>query len=265
MARLTSLAENVVTGAVHVQAIGSLSLWLTMSLLVLTGISTDGNRDHHGVGYGGSRIVLAFASPTQSRKLLAMGGGGGGGGGGERGHRFSKLRLSESTSTSSRTGSVHAVSSGRLLQSTIESQWLDPHNGARSHVGVAGLTWSNTVASSAESWARTLAETCEMYHASDSGYGENLYMAWSSGPIDITPTEVVQSWGGERVDYDYETNTCRADRQCGHYTQMVWRNTKEVGCAITSCTLVRDGETYNAQIAVCRYNPPGNYVGERPY
>jgi pathogenesis-related protein 1 len=44
---------------------------------------------------------------------------------------------------------------------------------------------------------------------------------------------------------------------CGHYTQIVWRNTKAVGCAV--------GGKGAREVWVCDYDPPGNYVGQRPY
>jgi PadR family transcriptional regulator len=44
---------------------------------------------------------------------------------------------------------------------------------------------------------------------------------------------------------------------CGHYTQIVWSNTREVGCGVA-----RDS---NREVWVCNYNPPGNWIGERPY
>jgi hypothetical protein len=52
---------------------------------------------------------------------------------------------------------------------------------------------------------------------------------------------------------------CRVNRTAvvGHYTQIVWRNTQSVGCA-----LVGNGRT---DFLVCRYSPAGNFYGERPY
>jgi hypothetical protein len=43
----------------------------------------------------------------------------------------------------------------------------------------------------------------------------------------------------------------------GHYTQVVWRATGEVGCALAS------GQ--REDILVCRYAEAGNYRGERPF
>ena len=52
----------------------------------------------------------------------------------------------------------------------------------------------------------------------------------------------------------------------GHYTQMVWKDTKEVGCAIaTSNGKTSDGMAGVVAYLVCRYTPPGNMNGEKPF
>lgn len=67
---------------------------------------------------------------------------------------------------------------------------------------------------------------------------------------------MIQAWADEVVDYNYKKNTCAKDKLCGHYTQIVWRDTREVGCAKKNYT---DGR-WKGVIWVCRYSPPGNYV-----
>ncbi|CAG0911739.1 unnamed protein product, partial [Cyprideis torosa] len=86
-----------------------------------------------------------------------------------------------------------------------------------------------------------------MQHRSHAGknprqYGENLFWAsplsWSDGrvePQQISAAEVANEWAIEAQHYDYGSNSCRPGEQCGHYTQMVWRDTRQVGCAMTLC------------------------------
>ena len=149
---------------------------------------------------------------------------------------------------------------------------LATHNQVRAAVGVPPLRWSGAMAAYAQQWAEHLAANnrCTMQHRSHAhanrlDVGENLYwgspLRWSDGRIEvqrIAPAKVAQDWADERSDYDYARNTCRAGAQCGHYTQMVWRSTTEVGCAMTVCP-------DQGQLWVCNYNPPGNWVGEKPY
>ncbi|OQW92036.1 MAG: hypothetical protein BWK79_15550 [Beggiatoa sp. IS2] len=130
------------------------------------------------------------------------------------------------------------------------------HNVWRQKVSVPDLTWSDEAAKVAQGWADSLKEQgCDMKHNPNRGpYGENIY--WSSG---FTPTskDVVDAWGNEISDYNYATNSCASGKMCGHYTQVVWRDTQQVGCGKASCG--------NQQIWVCNYSPPGNYIGEKPY
>ena len=69
---------------------------------------------------------------------------------------------------------------------------------------------------------------------------------------------MVDGWGSEVADYDYDANSCKPGRMCGHYTQLVWSSTERVGCGKGVCG---DGSV----IWACRYDPPGNWVGEWPY
>ncbi|PKI53176.1 hypothetical protein CRG98_026437 [Punica granatum] len=45
---------------------------------------------------------------------------------------------------------------------------------------------------------------------------------------------------------------------CGHYTQVVWRNSVRLGCAKIRCIT---GGTFIG----CNYDPPGNFIGQQPY
>lgn len=133
---------------------------------------------------------------------------------------------------------------------------LAAHNKWRQQVNVPALSWSSSAASIAQAWANNLqSRGCVMEHNPNRGnYGENIYWSFGFSP---TPANVVDSWGEEIKDYDYATNTCQAGKVCGHYTQVVWRDTQEVGCGKASCN--------DEQVWVCNYSPPGNWVGQKPY
>lgn len=141
---------------------------------------------------------------------------------------------------------------GQASAETIRREILEAHNRVRSGVGVPPLVWWDRLAAVAQGWANQLVLEGRLHHRASPQYGENLYLI-SGGRA--TPNDVVSSWAGEAEDYDYRTNTCHG--RCGHYTQIVWRSTKAVGCAVARS---RDIEVW-----VCEYSPPGNYVGERPY
>jgi pathogenesis-related protein 1 len=67
----------------------------------------------------------------------------------------------------------------------------------------------------------------------------------------VSGSDVVDAWGRESADYDAVHNTCAANRQCGHYAQLVWATTREVGCGMSVCPTL-------GQVWVCNYRPAGN-------
>ncbi|WP_275593164.1 pathogenesis-related family 1 protein [Streptomyces deccanensis] len=127
-------------------------------------------------------------------------------------------------------------------------------NQARADVGVPPLVWDESVAAQARSWARLRVADCELVH-SNSRYGENL--AKGSSPR-YSLADAARLWLDEKSDYDRPSNSCVNDRECLHYTQLVWRASTRVGAAKARCG---NGWTY----VVANFDPPGNWVGRRPY
>ena len=118
--------------------------------------------------------------------------------------------------------------------------------------------------------ARNYAAQCNFAHnPSIAGiFGENIYAAGSTTtPVTVTGTDVVSDWASEAANYFYSTNTCATGQTCGHYTQLVWRNTTAVGCAIQQCTTNSPfGTSFpDWAFAVCDFSPPGNVDGVWPY
>ncbi len=140
---------------------------------------------------------------------------------------------------------------------------VERHNYWREKVDSPPLVWSEELAAYAQEWANELKKSnkCKMEHRPDKGkfaqlYGENLY--WSKGK-NRAPIEVVDAWASELEYWNEETLECNKEWwYCGHYTQLVWHTSTEVGCAMVTC----DG---GEELWVCNYNPPGNWIGEKPY
>jgi len=135
---------------------------------------------------------------------------------------------------------------------TFSTEMLAAHNRVRAGVKVPPLAWSAKLAEVAAKWADHLLSTGRFEHQGRNPYGENLFEARGGT---VSAAEVVADWASEAADYDYRTNTCRG--VCGHYTQLVWRGTRAVGCA--------SAERGGRQVVACEYDPPGNWKGQRPW
>ena len=162
----------------------------------------------------------------------------------------------QETAKRDRTGEA----SGSDMSGEEVQKLLREHNRVRSDVGVAPLTWSSSIAAHAQEWANHLAGTdCRMEHRPKTGkwagsYGENLFIGTVGfyGVVDA-----VQAWESEKRLYDGGPISRSNFMKVGHYTQMVWEDTGEIGCGKTEC----EGKV----IIVCNYDPPGNVLGEKPY
>ncbi|KAJ5924302.1 hypothetical protein N7466_008489 [Penicillium verhagenii] len=131
------------------------------------------------------------------------------------------------------------------------------------------IVWNETLVEYARKWA----ETCIWKH-SDGPYGENLAFGYANA------TAAVEAWGDEGELYNFEKPTGFTEAT-GHFTQLVWKATEEVGCAAVNCGYTedmskvrRDGEKLASRTAadgssraqgwyvVCEYTPAGNVVGD---
>ncbi len=140
---------------------------------------------------------------------------------------------------------------------------LAAHNAVRAAVHVPPLAWSDTLAEQARSWAEFLAGTGTIAHSPGwmlAGEGENI---WMGGGARFKPDDMVGMWADEQAWYHGEpVGRGRSPHLVGHYTQIVWRGTTRVGCGYVA---VPDKLYVQREYLVCRYSPPGNIIGQRPY
>lgn len=138
---------------------------------------------------------------------------------------------------------------------------LAAQNRERAALGLEPLRWNPALAGSAAQWADRLAATGRFEHAPEAAVdpqGENL---WAGTRGFYSVEAMVNGWLREKryfkpgVFPDNSTTGRHAD--VGHYTQIVWRRTHEVGCAIATGAA--------EDVLVCRYSEAGNYQGESPY
>ncbi|MDX2088195.1 MAG: CAP family protein [Kofleriaceae bacterium] len=126
---------------------------------------------------------------------------------------------------------------------------VDAHNRYREKHCAPPLTWSPKIAEVAQTWADSLkAKGCAFGHSNNNKYGENL-AAGTTGAL--PPEAVVAMWYDEVAKYSFKKPGF--SMETGHFTQVVWTTTTEVGCGMAQCK--------GMDIWVCNYAPPGNWEG----
>ncbi|XP_060756952.1 cysteine-rich venom protein DIS2, partial [Neoarius graeffei] len=142
----------------------------------------------------------------------------------------------------------------------VQDEIVHIHNTFRREVvptasNMLKMKWNEEVAASAQKWA----DTCAMAHGPTTSrmlgsyeMGENLFKASQALPW----TDVVRAWHDEVANYNYSTGSING-KVVGHYTQVIWFSSYEVGCGVTKC-----GNNYFYD---CQYYRAGNYKGVPPY
>ena len=147
------------------------------------------------------------------------------------------------------------------VSTNLEQRLLAAQNLERERLGLTPLRWNPQLAEAAGQWADRLARAHRFEHAPENPVapqGENL---WEGTRDYFPPESMVDAWAREKKFFKigiFPDNSTTGDvEDVGHYTQLVWRDTSEVGCAIA-----RNAED---DVLVCRYSQAGNYIGERPF
>ncbi|KAL0958753.1 hypothetical protein HGRIS_014077 [Hohenbuehelia grisea] len=132
-----------------------------------------------------------------------------------------------------------------------KAAYLAAHNSYRKSRGAKSLAWSDDLAASAQKWANR----CVFEHSRGAvgDYGENL--VYSSAP-NFSIEYGIKMWTDEEKDYN------PLSPMYSHFTQVVWKDTKKLGCAMKVCDGSTDSRMKNAKFIVCEYSPPGNVIGK---
>lgn len=136
---------------------------------------------------------------------------------------------------------------------------LSGHNSERKQIGLPPLVWSDKLAFEAYQWAKQLAADGRMQHSSSrkrGGAGENL---WAGTIGYYRMSDAMRAFLSEKRDFKSgifpDVSRSGKWQNVGHYSQIIWPETQEVGCALAR------GQTYD--FLVCRYWPAGNIIGQR--
>jgi hypothetical protein len=149
------------------------------------------------------------------------------------------------------------------LTSNRSARLLAAQNRERDAAGLPLLKWDDRLARSSLAWAEHLKRIGTLVHYESDPKdpdpeGENL---WAGTRGYYSPEAMVGLWIAEKKHFKQGTfprnsKTGRVD-DVAHYTQVMWRSTSHVGCAVT--------QNRKEEFLVCRYSEGGNVIGEQPF
>lgn len=155
------------------------------------------------------------------------------------------------------------LTGGADLRDNFAVRLTAAHNRERTSLGIPKLVWSEALAADAAVWAKHLSEVGYLAHSEDGANdtdpeGENL---WAGTRDSYSVEQMIDFWTVERAHFRAgrfpDNSTTGEIEDIGHYTQLVWRTTTKVGCAIA--------DNGRDEYLVCRYREGGNVMGESPY
>ena len=163
-----------------------------------------------------------------------------------------------SFSQSATTRSIPA-SATSFQDESLAARLLAAHNRERAAAGVPPLRWDPALAAAAATYGPSLAAAGRLVHSNRTGRPNQSENLWMGTRGFYSPEQMVGSWASERTMFrpGIFPNVSSTGNwlDVAHYTQMIWRSTTAVGCAIYS--------SRSWDYLICRYSPRGNRDGQR--
>ncbi|KAM4694151.1 cysteine-rich venom protein TEL1-like [Discoglossus pictus] len=173
---------------------------------------------------------------------------------------FGRLRTTTAQTTMKTVNfALDALSMLSTNSENMQIVIVQTHNDLRRQVkppaeNMMKMAWSKAAAKTADLWAKT----CKLQHSPpeqrtiDNIYcGENIYMSTSP----LSWRSAIRAFYKEKENFIYGKGAMSKDLPIGHYTQLVWHDTTQVGCAVAYCPHNTFFYFY-----VCQYCPGGNKV-----
>ena len=143
---------------------------------------------------------------------------------------------------------------------TMYTDLVNQHNTLRKKHKTNNLTKLAAIAKMAKACSDGCAKLGNLQHTRDyynnQPVGQNLYVStWAPSAADV-----LQGWYyEEEPHYDYAKGKSKDGEVTGHFTQVVWKSSKQIGCAFS----VGKFMSYNSAYYICcDYFPAGNYQNQ---
>ncbi|KAL3467644.1 CAP domain-containing protein [Aspergillus heterothallicus] len=168
------------------------------------------------------------------------------------------------TTTTTTTTTTQATQSAEPTTNSYQGTVLFSHNVHRANHSSTDLTWSSDL----EASAQALAAACVYQHDTSingGGYGQNIGYGVSSDDVAVMISNLM--YNDEAPYFENLYGEASPDmgqfEKWGHFSQIVWKGTTQVGCATVVCNSLGNVDSSVAvPFTVCNYSPPGNYDGE---
>ena len=143
---------------------------------------------------------------------------------------------------------------------TFYTDLVKQHNALRTKHKAGSLTKLAAIATMAKKTTDACAKLGTLKHTRDyynsQPVGQNLYMS-TGAP---SAASVLKGWYyEEEPHYNYDTGKSKDGEVTGHFTQVVWKSSKQIGCAYS----IGKYQSFNgAYYVCCNYFPAGNYQNQ---
>ncbi|KAL5002580.1 CAP domain-containing protein [Aspergillus recurvatus] len=170
----------------------------------------------------------------------------------------------QAATTETAAQSTATASSTQTAANAYQSNVLYSHNVHRANHSSPDVAWSSDL----ESSAQVLASRCVYEHDTSingGGYGQNIGYGTSADEVAVMISNLMYNdeMGYYENLYGQATPDMSLFEKWGHFSQIVWKGTTEVGCATVSCPSLGNVDSASAvPFTVCNYSPAGNYDGE---
>ncbi|WP_242025817.1 CAP family protein [Phormidium tenue] len=164
---------------------------------------------------------------------------------------------------------IQAPPPENTVDSTFIKTILSKHNYYRSIHRSPDLVIDRALNAKAQAWAERIASSGELAHSNQdqrSGSGENIYVSYTtenSIAPDTLANSTMQNWYDNEVS-QYNYDSPGFSQSTGHFTQVVWKSTTQLGCGTAKGNKTLGDQTYNAFYVVCNYAPAGNVSSQFP-
>ncbi|XP_077866200.1 Golgi-associated plant pathogenesis-related protein 1-like [Saccoglossus kowalevskii] len=139
---------------------------------------------------------------------------------------------------------------------TLENQLLEAHNYFRCLHGVNPLVWDDRLAKYGQYLASSNAARGRLEHSYVPDFGENVAMQELKSMDRMTGYGFVSMFYNEIKLYDFRHPQFSYDT--GHFTQVIWKETKKIGCGAS----LRYRTHWTQFHIACEYYPQGNIFGK---